>query len=164
MATAVALTKGPILEAGCGDGSTPLLHYMARAMNRPLITADTNKDWLAKFFGYHAPERHELFWVQDWATFDVIDKNQWGLAFVDCAPGEMRTPLIKRLKGKADLIVAHDSERDYGSGADYKYEEIRPLFKFVSEWKRYRPYTLLLSDVAEFHIEGCDLVWDPKNL
>ena len=162
LAAAVARTKGPVLELGCGYGSTYMLHYMCA--ERFLVTADTNLDWLHKFSeGYACPRKHEFIHVDKWEEFSFLEATKWSVAFVDNQPGEMRTPLIRRLKGRTTFIVAHDSERDYDTGANYKYEEVIPLFKYVSEWKRVRPYTLILSDEQPFPIEPCDTKWNPKD-
>lgn len=164
LAAAVARTKGPVLELGSGDWSTPMLHYMCKAQGRYLLTADNNLEWLRKFSAYATPGTHELQHVADWAQWDMIEAvGQWGVAFVDCAPGEARHQLIRRLAGRAHFIVAHDSERDYDTGANYKYELVTSLFRYVSEWRRYRPYTLILSDVETFEIKECDRVWRPDG-
>ncbi len=152
----------PILELGSGDWSTPMLHYMC-AVEKTLVTADTDAKWLEKYRAYESAE-HKLHHVERWENWPVLEQHFWGVAFVDCAPGGDRWKLIKRLQGHAHFIVAHDSERDYGTGANYEYEKIRPLFKHVTEWRRFRPYTLILSDIEPFEIAECDKVWDPKNI
>lgn len=164
LAAAVARTQGPILELGCGDGSTPMLHYMAGATGRYLLSADYDPIWLRKYTeGYGCPRRHEFSLVTDWMTWPRLTETRWGVVFVDLAPGEDRHRVISRLKGYTDLIIAHDSERDHGTGANYKYEQVTPLFRYVSEWRRFRPYTLILSDNISFDIEECDKRWTPKS-
>lgn len=167
LAAAVARTNGPVLELGCGDGSTPLLHYMCAGTGRYLLTADTNSEWLSKFrAGYYRQRLHEFYLVDQWKDFPLLNfiHDKWSVALVDGAPGEDRAGLALRLKESCTFIVCHDSERDYGTGANYRYEEITPEFKYVTEWRRYRPYTLVLSNEEPFPIEECDKVWDPKNV
>lgn len=41
--SAVMHTKGPILELGCGDFSTPLLHAICSTNQRMLLSTDTDK-------------------------------------------------------------------------------------------------------------------------
>lgn len=159
LAAAVAQAQGPVLELGAGDNSTPLLHYLCRSLGRGLVTLETNPAWLARFEEYRG-EGHELKLIERWYDFDPAD-SRWGVAFVDCAPGEARERLIRVLQGHAALIVAHDSERDYGAGGEYGYEHVTPLFKHVAEFRRFRPYTLVLSDERPFNVESCDLEWYP---
>jgi hypothetical protein len=47
--TAVLATDGPVLELGCGDFSTPLLHAICAKQNRLLVSTDTDKAWLELF-------------------------------------------------------------------------------------------------------------------
>jgi hypothetical protein len=68
--------------------------------------------------------------------------------------------LILRLRPFARFIVVHDTERDHGSGANYGYEQADKVFKYVSEFRRARPYTKVYSDFEEFKIEECDKVWE----
>lgn len=49
LVTAVANTKGSVLEFGCGDYSTPLLHAICTAQNRFLLSAESNEAWLRNF-------------------------------------------------------------------------------------------------------------------
>jgi hypothetical protein len=156
--------SGDVLELGCGDSSTPMLHYMCRALKVPLVTLDTDMKWMERFGDYFRPPSsgamHLFTHVRDWETqvLDVLDM-EWGVVFVDCAPGDARYKLIRRLAHKATFIVAHDSERDHGTGANYEYEKVTPLFKHVSEFRRFRPYTLVLSNSEPFEIEETDKVW-----
>lgn len=164
LAASVARTSGPILELGCGDGSTPMLHYMAGLTGRYLLSADIDQGWIDRYAaGYGCPRRHEFSLVRNWKDWSRLTETRWGVAFVDLSPGEDRHLVIAKLKGFADIIVAHDSERDYNVGADYKYERVKPLFKHVSEWRRFRPYTLILSDTIPFLIEECDQRWTPPK-
>jgi hypothetical protein len=168
LAAAVAMTKGPVLELGCGLGSTLMLHHMCTKTGRLLLTADHDKAWLEKFRpGYESEGVHEFVHVSNWHEWYLTGihghKNfpRWGVVFVDCAPGGDRIMLIERLKDHADLILAHDSERDHGTGANYGYEKVTPLFRYVSEFRRARPYTLIMSNFIPFHMPEVDKVWDP---
>jgi hypothetical protein len=163
LAAAVAHTTGPVLELGCGAGSTIMLHYMC-AGKRLLVTAETDRKWLRKFTDYatvNTSERlhdHWLKYVEDWDKFDIIEGFQWGMAFVDCAPGEARARLVERLKGRAHFIVVHDTELD--SGGNYGFEPVFKTFKYRSEWRRWRPYTSVVSDEELFLIHDVDKGYD----
>lgn len=164
LAALVARTVGPVLEAGCGEGSTPMLHYLCRGKisGRPLLTLDSDKTWLDKFEGYKS-DWHLFEWVIDWSKHDLLGDAFFGVAFIDNAPGHMRIKLIEMLKDRAQFIIAHDSERDWGTGANYGYERVRPMFKYVSEFRRWRPYTLVLSNYEKFEVEECDRKWKPTS-
>lgn len=56
---AVLNTTGPILEMGCGNFSTPLLHTACAKNKRFLLSAETNADWL-KLFTCFATDWHHL--------------------------------------------------------------------------------------------------------
>lgn len=166
LAALVAKQCGNVLELGCGEGSTPMLHYMCKAMKCHLLTMDSSFEWIEKYKTYRTPG-HDLVnlpsgmpWLGFMRTYDHMP-IRWGVAFVDCAPGGDRTPLIEWLRTRATFVVAHDSERDWGTGANYEYEKVKPLFKYVSEFQRWRPYTLVLSDHEPFEMEECDRTWTP---
>lgn len=150
-----------VLELGAGDWSTPMLHYMCKATGSMLQTAETDVNWLERFKEYEGPS-HQLSIVDSWEDCDLL-AQAWDAVFVDCAPGEARHKAIEQLvkAGSVHTIVAHDSERDYGTGANYMYEKVTPLFKYVSEFRRFRPYTLIMSNVEPFHIEEVDRTWTP---
>ena len=70
--TAVANTTGAVLEMGCGDFSTPLLHAICSAEKRFLLSAEDNKQWtvfwketegrIIHFIGKDIIYHHSLFW------------------------------------------------------------------------------------------------------
>ena len=161
LATAVYLTRGmgPVLELGAGDSSTPLLHAMCR--DRKLVTIETDAKWLGKFKAFEGPD-HRLEAVEKWDDWiKAPGPERWAVALVDCAPGEDRVKLIRHLKDKAIFVVVHDTEKDWGSAADYKYEAVLPEFKHVSEYRYLRPYTVVASDFVPFHLDACEAVWTP---
>ena len=156
LAAAVAMTDGPILEMGCGHGSTPLLHQMALGMNRLLVSMETDADWLAKF-QYLEDPLHRLHLVTDWDAEPL--ERPWGVVLVDHAPGEHRRIAIRRLQNHADFLVVHDTETDHGTGADYKLEPVFESFQYRSDYRRLRPYTTIVSMTRPFPISECDQSW-----
>lgn len=175
LAALAARTNGPILELGAGDHSTPMLHLISRS-GRRVVTAETDIQWLQKYGTYGTANHtfhlivpdgekmrngHQLAaWQAGWDAWDRIEQEHWSVALVDQAPGECRISTIKRLKGRCEFIIAHDSEEDYGAGGNYGYKEMKPLFKHVWEWRRFQPYTLVLSDDCDpFGFE--DIAWKP---
>lgn len=156
----------PILELGAGDNSTPLLHYACKGAGIPLVTLETDAKWLSRFSEYGCAG-HQISEVATWTPEIVSVKNwfaeadKWSVAFVDNSPGETRHINIQALAAQASVLVVHDSETDYNTGADYKYDRIMGLFKYVSEFRRFRPYTLILSNTEPFEIEPVDKEWTP---
>lgn len=121
---AVKRTKGPVIEFGCGEGSTVMLHEVCKSMNRRLISVDNNPSWLGKYRDKYETSSHRFYLVSPegcrgkyhdcthWDPFlkTITSSNvQWGLVFVDQAPWEARTKTIRALKSKSDYIVLHDS-------------------------------------------------------
>lgn len=152
-----------VLELGAGDSSTPMLHHMCRALSMKLWTMETDGAWLERYKEYAWCD-HKVEHVKDWLSHPfIVGDDTVDLLFVDCAPGEVRHLLIEKFATRAKCIVAHDSERDHGAGGDYRYEKVTPLFKYVTEFRRFRPYTLILSNHEPFEIEEYDRVWYPPN-
>lgn len=147
LAAAVARTTGPVLELGCGWFSTPMLRLLCRHLHpehpqwRRLESYDTDKDWAAKF---------AVPIVKDWTSWQPAEKH-YGVAFVDNSPGESRVGLIKRLKGHARFIIAHDTEADIPpSGGNYGWAQLNGLFKYAVTFNAFRPWTTIYSDEEEF--------------
>lgn len=159
LAACVARTTGPVLELGMGEGSTPFLHYACRG-KRLLVSAEYDHSWAAKYEPYGSPD-HLIYHVRDWHCWDVPESRYWDVAFLDLSPGEERAAMMPRLANRCRFLVIHDTERDHGSAADYKYEQHFGLFQYRTEMRRFRPYTMVLSNVQEFVIEPCDRTWTP---
>src|ERR1019366_4837505 len=56
-------TQGAVIELGCGDYSTPILHHLCPG--RLLVSADSNRAWLGRFADL-ACDMHILCHVPDW--------------------------------------------------------------------------------------------------
>lgn len=180
LAACVARTTGPILELGCGESSTPMLHLMAHAMKRRLHSVDTDPAWLKKYDGYYQADHsfeivaphgddalplvtRQIEGWRRWLTSDMANIGNLGVVFVDCAPGEARHMIASFFARRAQIVLCHDSEKDYAAGGNYMYDQCIPEFKYVSEWRRWRPYTLILSNFLETPIDACDQVWEPPK-
>ena len=44
--TLLSKTSGSILELGCGEGSTELIHKFSEKYNRRVVSIESNKQWL----------------------------------------------------------------------------------------------------------------------
>jgi hypothetical protein len=60
---AVVHTDGPVLELGCGTGSTPQLHAICALSQRKLVSTDTSLEWLTKFSRALTTSWHEFIYV-----------------------------------------------------------------------------------------------------
>lgn len=145
LARAFLACSGPVVECGTGHWSTWMLHEMCAQVGRSLLSVDTDKEWLSKFSELEG-ESHRFERVSDWLSW-AKEAGQVSLVFVDCAPGEIRVPLIKALADKANLIVAHDTEADEpGAGGNYGWRELKGYFRYESTYSRVRPWTTLYSN------------------
>ena len=168
LAAGLAKTTGAVLELGMGWGSTPLLHAVCRAQNRTLASFETDRNWLDRFSFLHEGgevgfRTHHMYFIEDWLKgFPWVTAGPYGVALIDCAPGEIRKDLALRLKGKAKFILLHDALSDPPHGAgNYRYDEIVPEFRFVECYRVVRPATLILSDFEPFGLleeEQCERI------
>jgi hypothetical protein len=152
--TAVAYTTGPILELGCGDYSTPLLHALCSKTHRFLLSADTDKKWLHLFMdleNWWHQFKYVPVYEDDWERnpkphlWDEVGAGtRWGVVLIDHRPGERRAVDIKRLKDQADILVVHDAQE-----LGYNYASVMGDFKYRYLYKRYSTQTLVLSNVID---------------
>jgi hypothetical protein len=153
LAAAVARTTGPVLELGMGDHSTPLLHLLCH--DRLLVSADSNARWMSRYEAFRSPT-HQLHAVADWDRWNVIEQHEWAVCFVDCSPTEHRRELIQRLEKRARYIVVHDTDTDVESAAVFAFEGALNRFRFRSDYRVFRPYTTVVSNVEPFVMTEAD--------
>lgn len=134
----VKKTKGPVIEFGCGDSSTRLLHEICRKEKRPLISVDDSAAWIkrcSEMFlgdGYERDNSgwHKFFFVPGapqnpdpddpaingdyWTYFiennELIQNTDFEVCFIDQWPWRGRVETIKIFKDKARYIVLHDCD------------------------------------------------------
>jgi len=141
---AVANTDGPILEMGCGDFSTPLLHALCAPNNRFLLTAESDEKWM-KLFDDLKRDWHHFVHVQNISKWEDVGLGiHWSVVLIDHAPAKRRVVDIKRLRSYVDIFVVHDTERKY-----YDYEPTLSTFKYKYTYRRYKITTTLLSDTID---------------
>jgi len=163
LAAAIQRAPGPILEMGCGHGSTHLINLMAGDFK--VRTYDTDYAWLSKFSEPYGRSQR-VFWhvkpevpgvtaaIDEWCRVaaDLVD-GKFGVIFLDQAPGEARVPVAKILKDSATFIVCHDTEADDpGGGGAYGWKELDHVFDFRTRYERIRPFTTVYSNVKEFSL------------
>lgn len=139
---AVKRTTGPVLELGSGDGSTLPLHEACAATDRMLVTVESNDEWLTRY-RHLETTTHILELLADPAETPWLDK-EWGVIFVDHAPGETRRRAIERARGHATYIVTHDTEE-----LSYNVESVLAAFTHRKDFRYTRPWTTVVSDHKE---------------
>lgn len=117
-------TEGPIIEFGCGDGSTDLLHQICKEKKRLLISLDDDRAWLEKVqkkYAHEDCEWHQFYFVpgkkddlnpDHWVTFfnehPFLKELIFDVCFVDQSPWLARYETIKRFKSHAKFVILHD--------------------------------------------------------
>lgn len=124
-------TKGPIIEFGCGYGSTDLLHEICEKEGRILITLEDNFDWLNKFakkyegHGYNPDNSgwHKFYfvpgrntkkpanpahWIKFMDEFELLEELSFDVCFIDQSPWLARHETLKRMKDRARFVIVHD--------------------------------------------------------
>jgi hypothetical protein len=149
LAAAVARTKGPVMEFGVGDYSTPMLHLMLKGTGRQLTSCDNNEEWLTVFADLYSDEWwHRFRLCYDWEKWGEIPHySPISVAFIDCAPEEGRIQLLKSLADRAHFVVAHDLEA-WGIG----WAKCDSLYKYKTIWKAYPTWTGVYSNFEEFKL------------
>lgn len=107
--------KLPVLELGCGEGSTPLLKAYCKENDLQLFSYDFNAEYAKMYGAIHVVNWDNIPW-----------RKEFGVALVDESPGEHRKISLSRLH-HVQVVVAHDTEPK----ADHGY-------KMRAELKKYR--------------------------
>jgi hypothetical protein len=150
--TAAANTKGPILEFGCGDFSTVLLHSICSVNKRYILSLESDKKWLQNFLDLER-SWHKFMYIplfdennkMNPEIWNLVPNDQhWGLVFIDHHPGERRAIDIQRFANKADVIVIHDTSKRLEHY--YKYEPTISSFKYKFVYERYERTTTIVSN------------------
>lgn len=138
-------TKGqtePVLEMGCGEGSTPYLKQYLKTDKRKLISYDYSKEWADKYNANH---------VTDW---DAIEHENYSVILIDHSPGERRYLDIIKLANKCDYMIIHDSEPEaYG----YMLDKVWHLFPYRRNLKTEGAWATIVStkhEIPEIIIKG----------
>lgn len=159
LATVVVNTQGPVLEMGCGDYSTPLLHALCAPNKRLLVSTDVDKGWISLFLDLrrswhrfvHVPAYEQYDARNDWLYSVGMDAwnsigldTHWSVVLIDHTPGLQRAVDIERLRNNTDIFVVHDTE-----DSRYGYEAILATFKYKYVYDRYSVTTTIVSDVID---------------
>ena len=134
------ISKGDVIECGGGIFSTPLLHWMCKAMNRKLISYEQDLEYY-NFERAFQSRQHIIRFVEDWDAIPI--PKHVGMVFIDHHPPERRMIETLRFKDVTDYIVIHDTER---TTREYNRPEVFEQFKYRYDWKACKPHTSVLSN------------------
>lgn len=126
-------TEGTILELGCGNYSTPIIHEIGTSQKRHIITVDNDIEWIELFDRFRT-ENHKCIHVVEWDEWKP--EGVYGLAFIDHAPGGRRVIEMQRLLTCVDLFVVHDTE-----DPSYGFDSIASCFRHVETDDSETPWT-----------------------
>lgn len=128
-------TKNPILELGCGFGSTPILHDFSEKNNVGLLTLENDINWMTQIKSkFNESHLHKYFQVYDWnESLDKVSQQEYSLIFVDQSPWEARKLSIDKLRNKCEFILLHDCDYFLVSNTIKTYGE------FGDHWKEFHP-------------------------
>ncbi len=145
---AISRTTGPILECGMGNYSSRLIAYLAG--QRPILSVDETKDWMARFADLSTPTHRLLmcpFSSTNWPDWNMVPYHaaRWSVALVDQHPASGRLVSIAALENNCEFIIAHDTE-----ATTYYYEPLFRGFKYRYDYKGHTPWTTVVSNVRPF--------------
>lgn len=126
----------PVLELGCGNGSTPILRKYCKDNKLKLFSYDNDKSWAEKFNANYVPDWEvKSFWHMD-----------FGVALIDHAPGEHRKLAISRLR-HVRILVAHDTEPAADHGYRMRSELVK--FRYMKDYQTDGAWATAVSDYVD---------------
>jgi len=134
-------STGDVLELGCGDFSTPVLHELCA--NRKLLTLDNDALWLERFSYLYSPQ-HIIKEVSSWDNLEEYNLK-WDIVFVDQNPPQCRNSAISALADKSKLLIIHDTEEVSSPGYNYDLS----MFKFSTSYKWHIVETTVVSNFID---------------
>ena len=136
LAAVVAIARpGPVLELGVGEGSTPLLREMCKAMGRELVSVDNHPEWAGTF--------NARMW-DDGAGL----QRDWSVVFVDTSAPPTRLELVQMFRARAEFIVVHDTDNQGGDLDDLIAALDAFPFKYTADYST--PWTTVVSDTRSY--------------
>jgi hypothetical protein len=113
--TLLSKTNGSILELGCGEGSTELIHKFSEKYNRKVVSIESDKQWAQRYIEKYTTNNHEFIVVEhsidSWNKItDTMSNQHWDLIFIDQGIWEPRAYSFKKLKDKANYMILHDCD------------------------------------------------------
>ena len=98
----VLATRGPVLEIGCGEWSTPVLNAVCRAMGREFASYEPNAVWASRI--------REATGATILSSIIPTPEWPWSVVFVDHDPARARINTALAFADTAEFIVVHDCQ------------------------------------------------------
>lgn len=131
---ALALTEGsshPVLAMGIDPETTRLLHDYCEERGRPLVSLEEDIFAVMRLRQMES-RRHEVICAA-WEVAPIEARGPWSVAVMNHAPGERRKDDAKRLLGRAEVVVLHDTEPNADMG--YQFSTIWPRWRWKADVK-----------------------------
>lgn len=106
LAACVVATRGPVLEIGTGNWSTPFLHPYCIATGRRLVSVDEDHAWIQKYLPMHVSS-HEVYGVSYDQFIAEASRERWSVVLLDHSPGWRRAADALKLID-SEFLVIHD--------------------------------------------------------
>ena len=105
----LSITTGPILELGCGEGSTELIHQYSLLHNRKTVSVESSEIWLEKYKEKYTNQNHEFIHTNNWEDVNTkLSVLKWGLVFIDQGSWEARADSFNTFKNISEYLILHD--------------------------------------------------------
>lgn len=133
---AITHITGPIIELGCSDHTTPLLHALGSQSKRFILSLDSNREKLDRFFDL-SRKWHQFQVLQD--NMAMLSEKNWGIA---CINDNAMIAHVQALRPKTTVFIIQNCNEALASSFIYTYV-----------YDRFIPYTVIASDtinVSEF--------------
>lgn len=103
-------TNGPILELGCGESSTELLHLISEKYNRRVISVESNASFYETFRRKFSSPLHTFVFASTWdETLRDLARSTYDVVFIDHGSFESRAVAFRLFKASTFLVL-HDCD------------------------------------------------------
>ena len=108
-------TRGPMLELGCGNYSTPLLCAFAEEQGRELLVQASDREWLEPFYEKYDGDHIEIQ-LMSWDKWTaprprLRNETEWGFVFLDSEESTAgRIERLPALLAVTPIVVMHDAD------------------------------------------------------
>lgn len=145
---AVKQTTGPVLCLGAHEKVAAELHELCAKKDRLLITVDADPvifDQLGALISPH----HFIDVEGDPSQSKWLERDDWGVIFIDHTNGATRKVSIERARERAELVVVHDTD-------NFEYGLSEEIGKFANKttFSNSRPWTTVASTKRQIWDEG----------